>query len=120
MTQAPGMPYATAEAKADWNRRYRAQRREVVRSNERAKSLRRKHGGDVRAQDVRAALDVPCGYCGAPSEHVEHCTPVARGGRNEAANIVGACADCNQRKGTKTVLEFLGFWPGHELTATPF
>ncbi len=51
-----------------------------------------------------------CAYC--PRElrfdeaQMEHRIPLSRGGSNWPANIVPACADCNQSKGTKTSAEF--------------
>jgi len=50
-----------------------------------------------------------CAYCGTDDAPlgVEHKTPLSRGGENSKANIVPACSDCNLRKGTKTVPEFL-------------
>lgn len=51
-----------------------------------------------------------CQYCGAaPPEveiHIEHRTPVVRGGTNELDNLCVACADCNLRKHTMTAEEF--------------
>lgn len=40
-----------------------------------------------------------CAYCDAPSEHIDHLMPVARGGRDWWFNLVPACATCNHRKG---------------------
>lgn len=43
-----------------------------------------------------------CAYCRVrPWEHQEHVIPLARGGAHAITNVVPACADCNQRKGTK-------------------
>ena len=40
-----------------------------------------------------------CAYCGAPSPlHADHRLSLARGGTNEIANILPACARCNLRK----------------------
>lgn len=72
---------------------------------------RRSAPGKLTKPDSVFLLAQPCAYCGAPSEHIEHCTPVSRGGHNDVANCVGACASCNLRKNTKTVLEFTGLWP---------
>lgn len=59
----------------------------------------------------------PCAYCGAEPEELEHVTPLSRGGRNDADNCVSACFDCNNRKGTQSLLQFLGLWP--EVDAAP-
>lgn len=37
---------------------------------------------------------------------VDHMTPRERGGSNDLSNQVGACDDCNQRKGMMTAEEF--------------
>lgn len=49
-----------------------------------------------------------CHYCGEESRvlHKEHKIPLARGGPNNAANIVPACALCNLRKHVLTDAEF--------------
>lgn len=72
---------------------------------------RRRAPGRLSAVDIAAIMTEPCAYCGAPAEHLEHCTPVSRGGWNVVENCVAACARCNQAKCKKTVLEFLGLWP---------
>lgn len=44
-----------------------------------------------------------CRYCGkcAPDVtlHVDHITPISRGGGNRMANLITACAECNLGKG---------------------
>ena len=46
-----------------------------------------------------------CQYCGRRSPevelHVDHVTPVARGGSSETDNLITACADCNMGKGDR-------------------
>lgn len=56
----------------------------------------------------QAIKDNPCFYCGKHKKcmHDDHMTPISRGGRDIATNIVRACADCNIRKGSKTAAEF--------------
>lgn len=51
-----------------------------------------------------------CFYCVKPLTsgfHVEHMTPLSRGGSNGPENIVCACPTCNLSKGTKTAAEFI-------------
>jgi 5-methylcytosine-specific restriction endonuclease McrA len=72
---------------------------------------RRQAKGKLLKRDAEQILDIPCAYCGVAAEHIDHCTPLSRGGRNDTSNCVGACARCNLSKGTKTVLEFTGLWP---------
>lgn len=56
-----------------------------------------------------------CTYCGVKlttlrnqpnSLHIDHVLAVARGGTSDLALLVPACADCNQRKGTRTLVEY--------------
>jgi 5-methylcytosine-specific restriction endonuclease McrA len=42
---------------------------------------------------------------------IEHVIPKARGGTNAVTNLVLACQKCNQKKGTKTIDEFLANKP---------
>ena len=48
-----------------------------------------------------------CFYCCNPTPlpqfTVDHVVPVSKGGADEFANKVGACEDCNGRKGNATV-----------------
>ncbi|GAB3739945.1 hypothetical protein GCM10028794_24100 [Silanimonas algicola] len=53
-----------------------------------------------------------CAYCLAPlflGGHVDHMVPLARGGTNDASNLVYACEQCNTEKHAKTAREYL-FW----------
>lgn len=44
-----------------------------------------------------------CAYCGERVATTrDHVVPLARGGKDEAANVVPACLPCNVRKGTRT------------------
>ena len=60
-------------------------------------------------QEVLAAHDHKCAYCGAEGVPLaqEHKMPASRGGGYTKDNIVPACALCNSRKGTKTAEEFM-------------
>lgn len=78
-----------------------------------------------RWQRMRAAGDLPlvylsavrrvqrglCFYCDQPlgegrATHIEHLTPVSRGGANEWDNLVYSCQPCNNSKRSKTLMEF--------------
>jgi len=51
-----------------------------------------------------------CHYCSSPLNgvyHLEHMTPLSRGGMHEPSNLTLACPSCNLRKHTKTAEEFL-------------
>ncbi|KAF0247515.1 MAG: hypothetical protein FD167_3086, partial [bacterium] len=49
-----------------------------------------------------------CVYCSKKdiALQIEHIVPKSRGGTNSVTNLTLACEKCNQKKGTKTVLEF--------------
>jgi 5-methylcytosine-specific restriction endonuclease McrA len=75
--------------------RYQARIRSVGRDN-------------TDAHNWIAVLDGdPCAYCGAPMEHVDHITPLARGGTNDWFNLTAACQPCNSSKRDRPLLIFL-------------
>lgn len=51
-----------------------------------------------------------CSYCGKSIKiydmHVDHVTPISRGGKHEPANCVCSCKDCNLEKSTRNASEF--------------
>jgi hypothetical protein len=56
--------------------------------------------------------------------HIEHKTPVYRGGTNDPGNLCLSCGPCNEAKGTMTAEEFLvpakrPFVPKHVLRKAP-
>jgi 5-methylcytosine-specific restriction endonuclease McrA len=50
----------------------------------------------------------PCFYCGEFAEvtHIDHLTPLSRGGSDVWFNLQQSCQKCNLSKGTKTADEF--------------
>jgi len=52
---------------------------------------------------------MPCYYCGGKATTKDHRFPIARGGDNDAFNMVPACGECNHLKDTMTQGEFLEF-----------
>lgn len=60
-------------------------------------------------REIRELFRDRCRYCGVanPSDR-EHRVPLSRDGPNRITNIVPACSDCNQAKGSATEEEFLG------------
>lgn len=60
----------------------------------------------VTKKDISRIMRERCVYCGAPSEHIDHVIPIAKGGAHKVGNLVAACRSCNQRKSDK----FLSFW----------
>ena len=60
---------------------------------------------------VRRAQRGRCFYCDTVlmpgrSTHIEHLTPVCRGGTNEWHNLVYSCQPCNNSKRSSTLVEF--------------
>lgn len=58
-------------------------------------------------RDVIHDFNHACAYClrRGVSLQQEHMTPLSRGGGHTRSNIVPACGSCNNRKGTKTLIE---------------
>lgn len=42
-----------------------------------------------------------CGYCGGEATEADHIIPKSAGGKDDLANLVGACKPCNSRKGSR-------------------
>lgn len=64
---------------------------------------------DKHAQLLRIRDGNRCFYCHIPLSyvfHVDHKTPVVRGGTNALENLVLTCVQCNQEKHNKTVPEY--------------
>ncbi|WP_352749194.1 HNH endonuclease signature motif containing protein [Mesorhizobium sp. M0615] len=58
---------------------------------------------------LRIVLKDRCRFCSEPLHgrgHVDHLTPVARGGTNKASNLTLCCESCNLAKTSKTRDEF--------------
>jgi len=90
----------------DKNKRY-----ERLRKNARGYHLRDRYPNvvlkSIEVAELLALLNGPCSYCGLGAESIDHVIPLSRGGQHSIGNIVGACIPCNQRKGTKTVMEWI-------------
>ena len=104
--------------------RYREENREAIRAyfrspegraaKNRAEARRRasKRGSSIGdLAELREYRDLiardPCSYCGRPTEHIDHIVPLARGGAESWDNLTPACASCNGRKHTRSLLDFL-------------
>lgn len=53
-----------------------------------------------------------CAYCDARATHMDHITPISKGGDDVEANMLPACADCNLSKGAKLLWEWCLTFPG--------
>ncbi len=72
--------------------------------------------GTLFGTEVRAYLlhkwDGKCAYCGKEGKlEVEHVHPRSKGGSNSVNNLVVACRPCNEKKGNKSLAEFLAKKP---------
>ena len=47
-----------------------------------------------------------CAYCDAPAEHLDHVTPLSKGGEDKESNMLPACAPCNLTKSDRTLAEW--------------
>lgn len=95
-------------------RDYRRKNAIAVRIREGKKTISRYNApGSHTAQDVQACLTMQghrCFYCLASlldGYHVDHMTPISRGGTHDPDNIVCACPPCNLKKHDKTAAEFI-------------
>lgn len=48
-----------------------------------------------------------CYICGSLAETIDHVIPLSRGGTNEIENLRPACYECNVRKGSMSLTEFV-------------
>lgn len=91
-------------------RAWRAANPEAVRVWNQARRAREAEGDLTLAEwrEILEEFDYRCAYCQSPEDiELEHMTPLARGGRHSKENVVPACGDCNGRKNSKTIFEFL-------------
>jgi len=80
------------------------------------KSARKRGAGGTATDEdlfwIEEAQSYLCFYCSTPLPlesviHLEHKTPLSRGGSNGPENLALACAPCNLSKGAKTAQEFM-------------
>ena len=92
------------ERMRNWQRENRdACARNAARRRARKRSV--DHAPYCRAE-IFARWGGMCCYCDSPAEHLDHVTPISRGGADAAPNLVPACAPCNQSKGAKRLVEW--------------
>ena len=56
---------------------------------------------------IVSSFDGKCAYCGADYEILEHVIPVSKGGGTTRDNVVPSCRACNNKKGSKDVMDFV-------------
>ena len=93
-----------AKAKANWRKENNALTR--LYSSKRRAIIQSRGIFTITAKEITQLLSKPCFYCGAPSEHIDHIVPIARGGRHSIGNLIQACAKCNQSKNKKFIMEW--------------
>jgi len=76
-------------------------------------------GGHWIADSTRRAIlfrdQCKCVYCGRPAECLDHIHPKDKSSA-KTENIVSACAECNNKKGSKTLEVFLSGFSCQRLT----
>lgn len=95
-------------------REWRANNKDIVKRLAAANHARRRNAeGEFTADDVNdlylEQMGI-CAYCQIElqgSYHVDHKTPITRGGTNYPSNLQLTCADCNKSKFTKTHEEYI-------------
>jgi 5-methylcytosine-specific restriction endonuclease McrA len=60
----------------------------------------------ILPKELRKLKTQPCIYCGGKAEHMDHITPISRGGRHSVGNLAPACAKCNLSKKDKFIIEW--------------
>lgn len=103
-----------AQKHRDWSKRWARLNPEQRKAIEVAGRARRRNAKTtiVSAADLRKMLDLQgsrCYYCQEPlaaGMHLEHRTPIIRGGQHTLENLCWSCPTCNLRKGRKTEAEF--------------
>ena len=98
-------------------------RRKRVIAQQRREARKRNQGGSgvTRAQweEVLEDHDHACAYCGSDGPlHMDHVTPISRGGSHDASNVVPACQPCNSSKNDRTVEEWIGYGHGRPELST--
>ena len=133
LEQAKRYQQENKESRAVYSKEYRKNNKEALRlvktkwikeNPERARAHSRvgKHkrrariaevGGSFTREDIRnlyATQEAKCYYCSISIEeeyHIDHMTPIVRGGSNDVSNLCLTDPECNMRKHTKTAEEFI-------------
>jgi len=100
---APLSGYETA--KQEWDKL------RIIWANHKRRALELEAEGSYTPGELRELLEKQgsgCYYCGIDLEerHLEHKTPLCRGGTNHIDNLAWSCPKCNLKKGQRTEKEF--------------
>lgn len=97
----------TAEIAADLEAKHqeKAKRKEKLKTKRKRFNASRK---DLMLTMLKSGISYECAACGERNNiHVDHITPLSKGGGNGVENLQFLCGPCNSKKGTKlTTAEF--------------
>lgn len=88
--------------------RYYKKNPEFLKWKAQRRRARKKANGvfSVTRKEFIRLYAMPCIYCGAQSEHIDHVIPLSRGGRHSIGNLAPSCANCNLSKQDKFITEW--------------
>jgi len=86
-------------------RRLPADKRHELTHRKRAKEYGVEHEPYSRTAIMRR-WGYRCAYCDERATHLDHVTPLSKGGADAERNMVPACAGCNLSKGAKSLAEW--------------
>lgn len=97
------------------SRQWYAENRDRIRpSRKAAKAVRRGAPGKITAAEVQEVVTLQkarCAVCGVKIMkghwHLDHITPIAKGGTNSKTNVQALCPPCNLSKSAKDPIEFM-------------
>ena len=74
-------------------------------------NTKKRNGSTYRWRKLRQEIlkrdDFRCLYCGSAATHIDHVTPLDKGGSDEPNNLASSCATCNLRKATQDAKQFI-------------
>ena len=94
------------------------QQKPYAKRGKRAATIMRRssiRAGKISANMIKEIINASngiCPYCGEPftDGHIDHITPLSRGGKNIRENLVYCCAHCNLVKHDKILPEFIEYF----------
>lgn len=103
-------PQKLLERAAAWRKANPDKRAAIIHAYSARRRSQEKGGVSTRElSEWTVAQRKVCYWCGvkcAKNFHIDHYTPLSRGGAHEIANLVIACAPCNLKKNAKDPLDF--------------
>lgn len=70
-------------------------------------TIRRLYSNKEFRQFILTRDNYTCRFCGKYGDTIDHELPRSKGGHTTPANCVAACYECNQRKASRDVDEFI-------------